>query len=73
MWEATLRDIPDMPSLISRGETQPLLDWMRTNVHIHGSRWEPDDLILHATGEKPSSDAFIRYLKQKFQYLYNLS
>ena len=73
LWEATLRDIPDLPSLISRGETQPLLDWMRTNIHIHGSRWEPDDLILHATGEKPSSDAFIRYLKQKFQHLYNLS
>ncbi len=73
LWEATLRDIPDMLSLISQGETKPLLDWMRNKIHVHGSLWEPEDLIFQATGEKPSSDAFVRYLKQKFNSLYHLS
>jgi carboxypeptidase Taq len=73
LWEATLRDLPDLPQQIAAGKTAPLLEWMRSHIHVHGSRWEPEELVQRASGAEPGAEAFVRYLKAKFGELYGLA
>ncbi|CAI8353461.1 MAG: Thermostable carboxypeptidase 1 [Marine Group II euryarchaeote MED-G33] len=57
----------------SRGEFEPLLQWMRTNVHSRGSILSPADLIEEATGQTPTPEPFIAYLRNKIQSLYGVT
>jgi carboxypeptidase Taq len=54
------------------GEFGALLGWLRHNVHRHGKKYEPDDLIECATGRPPETGPYIRYLSTKFGELYDL-
>ena len=54
------------------GEFTVLLDWMRSHIHVHGSKLPPADLLREATGKDPSSDDFVKYLKTKYTKIYNL-
>ncbi|MBN16995.1 MAG: carboxypeptidase M32 [Euryarchaeota archaeon] len=55
------------------GNFAPLLDWMRSNVHERGSISTPADLIKEATGQPPSPQPFIDYLRNKVERLYNVT
>ena len=72
LYAAALADDPTIPSKIAKGEFSVLLDWMRTHIHVHGSKLKPADLITKATGKEPSSDDFIKYLTSKYSKIYNL-
>jgi carboxypeptidase Taq len=49
------------------------LQWMRTNVHSRGSILSPADLIEEATGQAPTPEPFIAYLRNKIQSLYGVT
>ena len=70
--EAAREDLPDHDSQISRGEFQPLLNWMREKVHSRGSILQPAELIEEACGSPPSPEAFVEYLKRKVARLYGI-
>ena len=70
--EAAREDLPDHDSQISRGDFQPLLNWMRERVHSRGSILEPAELIEEACGSPPSPEAFVEYLKRKVARLYEI-
>jgi carboxypeptidase Taq len=72
LWECILRDIPDLEKKIAAGNFSELLSWLRENVHKHGHKFEPQDLIQKITGSKIDPNPYIRYLKQKFGEIYNL-
>ena len=72
LYAAAIADDPSIPSKIAKGEFRVLLDWMRSHIHVHGSKLRPADLITQATGKEPSSDAFIQYLTSKYTKIYNL-
>ncbi len=36
-FEAARRDLGDLDAMFARGEFRPLLDWLRRNIHAHGS------------------------------------
>lgn len=63
------RDIPDLESLIRRGEFRPLLEWLKTAVHGHGKRYRADELIQRVTGESLKADYFVAYLRDKYSRL----
>jgi carboxypeptidase Taq len=73
LFEAATEAHPEIPEGISQGEFGPLLGWLRENVHRHGSRYEPEDLILRATGRPLDTSPYLEYLRQKFGELYGLS
>ena len=52
------------------GEFTPLLGWMRQNVHRRGSILTPAGLIEEATGEAPTPDPFVDYLRDKIGTIY---
>jgi carboxypeptidase Taq len=66
--EAAVEARPEM----ERGEFGTLLGWLRENVHSHGKKYEPDDLIERATGF-PRPAPYLCYLESKFGELYNVA
>ncbi len=72
LFEAAVRDRPQIPDEMGRGEFGALLGWLRENIHRHGSRYEPDELIERATGRPCDTAPYLRYLKTKFGELYGM-
>jgi carboxypeptidase Taq len=64
---------PEIPEEIGRGEFGALRGWLRENVHRHGSKYDPEDLIERATGRPLETAPYLRYLKGKFGELYGLA
>jgi carboxypeptidase Taq len=72
-WEVIQRDIPEIEGQIGSGEFEPLLGWLRENIHQHGSKFKPNELIERITGESLTAAPYLRYLKDKFSQIYGLS
>jgi carboxypeptidase Taq len=64
--------IDDLGQRIANGDFGPLLGWLRENVHAHGMRHHPRELISVATGSEPSAVPFGEYLQRKYSELYGL-
>ena len=54
---AAEKHVPGLLDQLAQGHYQPLLDWLRENIHQHGRRYLPAELMRRATGEttKPSA------------------
>ena len=72
LYAAALADDSSIPDRIAKGEFGVLLDWMRSHIHVHGSKLLPADLMTQATGKEPSSEDFVNYLQSKYTKIYNL-
>jgi carboxypeptidase Taq len=72
LWEVIEKEIPDIDAKMENGEFEPLLSWLVENIHQHGSKFEPQELIHRVTGENINGDAYIRYLNKKFGAIYGL-
>jgi carboxypeptidase Taq len=72
LWEKINQDIPDLSSQIRTGRFDSLLGWLRKNVHRHGAKFEPQELVQKVTGSKIDPSAYIRYLNKKYGEIYNL-
>jgi len=72
LWEKINKDIPDLSEQFRQGEFSGLLSWLRENVHRHGSKYEPQDLIQRITGSKIDPAPYMRYLTQKYSAIYGL-
>jgi carboxypeptidase Taq len=72
-FEAALLAQPDIPQQIARGDCSRLLDWLRAEVHQHGRRYQPNELIARATGKPLCITPYLKYLRGKFEALYSLT
>ena len=72
LWEAMLKDIPDIYEQFERGEFLSLLKWMGEKIHRHGAKFEPQELIQKTTGFKFDPQPYLRYLKNKYGEIYHL-
>jgi len=72
LWEKIGRDIPDLADQIRAGKFDGLLAWLRLNVHRHGRKFEPQELVQKVTGSKIDPAAYLRYLNQKYGAIYGL-
>ncbi|TWT93902.1 carboxypeptidase M32 [Stieleria varia] len=70
LFDAAKKQLGDVDGLFQRGEFQPLLEWLRQNVHRHGACYTGEQLVQNATGEPLSADHLIRDLTDKLQPLY---
>ena len=64
---------PDLEGQIERGEFAPLLSWLRKNVHRHGRKFTPNELLERATGKPLTAAPWIAYVRDKFTSLYGVS
>lgn len=65
-FEAARHAVPDLGAAIGRGDFRPLLEWLGENVHGWGSRYEPGELIEHATGRPLGCEAFLAHLRRRY-------
>jgi carboxypeptidase Taq len=63
-------DLGGLAGLLERGEFTQLLQWLRVKIHTQGSRYMPQDLVRHVTGEEPNPRHLIAYLERKYGELY---
>lgn len=64
--------IPDMESLIARGELGALSAWLRDNIHKQGHVYPAPELIERTIGKAPDEKALVSYLNKKFSGLYEV-
>jgi carboxypeptidase Taq len=55
---------------IGKGDTAPLLGWLRQNIHRHGRRYTSEELCRLATGENLDIRHFLTYLLDKYDNIY---
>ena len=72
IWHAINQAIPDLDTQIASGHFSTLLEWLRTNIHHHGSKYPPKELTLRATGEPLNSRYYVDYLQKKYGDIYGL-
>lgn len=64
--------LPDLDRDLSEGDTAPAVEWLRENIHRHGSLMAPAPLIEAATGSRVSAEPLLGYLEDKFSEIYAL-
>jgi carboxypeptidase Taq len=67
LWEKINQDIPDLAEQIRRGNFAELLAWLRKNIHSHGRKFEPQELVQRVTGSRIDPAPYMRYLKKNTQ------
>ena len=72
LWEKINQDIPKLPSQVQKGDFSELLIWLRENVHRHGSKFEPQDLVQRIVGSPINPEPYLKYLNEKFGAIYRL-
>ncbi|MES2881920.1 MAG: carboxypeptidase M32, partial [Bacteroidota bacterium] len=64
--------LPTLETDIEDGNTQQLLQWLRSNVHDKGRFYTSENLCRYITGKGLEVDYFINYLLQKYSSIYTL-
>lgn len=72
LFAAAKKWLPDLDNEIVKGNFTSLREWLRSNIHVHGRRYSPEELILKTTEDKPMQTYLIDYLDRKYSDIYNL-
>jgi carboxypeptidase Taq len=72
LMEKVRSDIPGLEGHLERGEFGVLLEWLRTNVYMHGRKFTPNELMERVTGQPINPGPWIAYVRQKFGALYGV-
>ncbi len=72
LWDKLVEENPNVYDEIAKGQFDTVLDWMRQNVHQYGSKYEPQEIMLKATGSKITPEPYMAYLEEKYGEIYDL-
>lgn len=72
LWDKLLKDNPNVPDEVAQGKFDTILGWMREHVHQYGSKYEPQEIMIRATGSKITPEPYIAYLRKKYTQIYDL-
>jgi len=72
LWNKINVNIPDLEKKIAKAEFGDLLAWLQENIHRHGAKYEPLDLLKRATGQNLDAEPYLQYLESKFGEIYEL-
>lgn len=73
LMEKARTDMPDLDARFEKGEFATLLDWLHRNVHRHGRKFTPNELLERATGRPLTAGPWIDYIQAKFAAMYGLA
>ena len=66
IWQAALRDLPDLEEHVGRGEFAPLREWLAEHVHTLGRKYSPQETLRRATGSTISAQPYLDYLRRNY-------
>jgi carboxypeptidase Taq len=67
-----LKEISGLQDQVERGEFGELLSWLRRNIHVHGRRYNSEELCERVTGQKLDAGFFMNYIVEKYADIYGL-
>lgn len=65
-------DLPDLDNSLTKGDATPAVEWLRENIHRHGSLIAPVQLIEAASNAPVSAEPLLDYIEAKFGEIYAL-
>ena len=71
-FDAAVVALPGLEDDFANGHFERLREWLRTNIHVHGRRYEPGELCERITGKSLSADALMAYLERKYTAVYGI-
>ena len=66
LFDAARSKDPGILPAIGKGDFQPLLAWLRANVHSQGSLLSTRDLLIQATGKPLDAEVFKTHLRERY-------
>ena len=73
LFEAARTAHPTIDDDIANGRFATLLGWLRQNIHRHGRKFLPREILQRATGSALTLEPYLRYLQRKFGEIYGIS
>lgn len=70
MYDAAGKDLGDLESMFTRGEFEPLKQWLNEHVHQVGQSYSPAELIERIAGEPLNHKNLIKHLTDKLAPIY---
>ncbi len=71
-FETAVAQEPQIETELAVGKTNALLAWLRENIHQHGKKYTPRELVQRVTGRPLDHEPFMRYVTAKFSEIYEL-
>jgi carboxypeptidase Taq len=71
-FETAVSRRPEILNELAQGKTDTLISWLRENIHQHGRKFTPGELVERITGTRLSHEPFMRYVTDKFSEIYRL-
>lgn len=72
LWDRINRDIPGLAGEFRSGKFDTLLEWLRINIHKHGRKFMPRELVRRVAGSEIDPEPYMGYLEEKFGKIYGL-
>jgi len=66
------KDLSDLETCFQQGDFSALLAWLRENIHRHGRRYSPAELVERITGSPLQHEPLIDQLSTKYGAIYGL-
>jgi carboxypeptidase Taq len=73
IWEKVREAIPDFDDQIDQGQFDALREWLEQNLHRHGRKYMPQEMLERVAGGPMDAGPYIRYLKDKMGGIYGLA
>lgn len=74
LWEKMEAEIGPQGEEFAKGSFLHLRDWMRDNLHQHGSKYEPAEILERVVGTRELDPGpYLGYLKRKFGEIYDVN
>jgi len=73
IWEKLCEAIPDLDDQIEQAEFGALRDWLRENLHSHGRKFLPREMLERVVGGPMDAGPYIRYLTTKLGGIYGVA
>ena len=73
VWEQARTALPDLDRQFERGEFMALREWLRDNIHRHGRKYTPGEILQRVAGGPIKVGPYVKYLQAKFGEIYGLS
>ncbi len=70
LYAAAAKQETSLLSGVGKGQTAPLLGWLRQNIHCYGRQYTSEELCELATGEPLNIQHFLSYLLDKYNNIY---
>lgn len=72
LWDTFARAHPGFDDRMRAGDFAGLLTWLRAELHQHGRKYEPQDLVQRITGSRIDPAPYLNYLRTKYGSIYGV-